>query len=358
MIAATQVARAGTWSPRVAPEVLGTRETATVEARHRCIHLLDRFELESGEVLRDVRQAYYLDGTLNAARDNLVVVCHALTGSADAAGDWWSDIVGPGRAIDTRRYAVLCANLLGSCYGTTGPSDPARRPFPRVTTRDMARLTERLVASLHVSSIALVVGGSLGGMVAMGLAASVPQLVRRAVILAAPAAHPAAAIGWNHVQRRIVSLAGEEGLEIARMVAMLTYRTPAELERRFARAAHADGGLAVERYLDHQGRKLRARFDVHSYLALLDAMDAHDVGRDRGGIEAALAPIADRITGVGIPGDVLYAATDVRGWTDAVGARYREIHSIHGHDAFLLEHEQVAVLLQEALGPASTRGPV
>src|SRR4029077_19659688 len=118
--------------------------------RHRRVQLLDRFELESGEVLRHVEQAFFLDGTLNEARDNLVVVFHALTGSADAVGDWWRDVVGPDRAIDTSRYAVLCTNLLGSCYGTTGPSDPARRPFPEVTTRDMARLVGQLVESLHV----------------------------------------------------------------------------------------------------------------------------------------------------------------------------------------------------------------
>ena len=140
--------------------------------RHRRVQLLDRFELESGEVLRHVEQAYFLDGTLNEARDNLVVVFHALTGSADAVGDWWRDVVGPERTIDTNRYAVLCTNLLGSCYGTTGPSDPARRPFPDVTTRDMARLVGELVQWLQVPSIALATGGSLGGMVAMEFAAT------------------------------------------------------------------------------------------------------------------------------------------------------------------------------------------
>jgi homoserine O-acetyltransferase len=324
---------------------------APAAARHRCLHLAGDVTLESGVVLRDVRQAYYLDGALNAARDNLVVVFHALTGSADAAGDWWRDVVGPGRALDTSRYAVLCANLLGSCYGSTGPADPAHRPFPLVTPRDMARLVARLVDALHVRSVALAVGGSLGGMVALELAATFPTLARRTVVLAAPAAHTAAAVGWGHVQRRAIAVGGEAGLEVARMVAMLTYRTADELEARFGRRDDdAGGGFAVERYLTRHGARLRARFDLHSYLALLAAMDAHDVGRDRGGVAAALAPAADRLVGVGTPGDLLYCAADVRAWTAAAGAEYRELRSVTGHDAFLVEHAQVSAVLADALG--------
>ncbi|HVS60609.1 MAG TPA: homoserine O-acetyltransferase, partial [Gemmatimonadaceae bacterium] len=318
-------------------------------ARHRCVQLLDRFELESGEVLREVEQAYFLDGSLNEARDNLVVVFHALTGSADAVGDWWRDVAGPGHAIDTNRYAVLCTNLLGSCYGTTGPADPARRPFPDVTTRDMARLVGQLVESLHVPSVALAIGGSLGGMVAMEFAAIYPGLTRNVVVLAAPAEHPASAIAWSHIQRRAIAAAGEEGLEIARMIAMMTYRTAGELADRFGRAAHEAGGFAVERYLSRHGEKLRARFDVHTYLTLLGAMDSHDVGRGRGGVASALRPVKGKIIGVGIPGDLLYDPLDVRRWTEAAGAEYREIASPMGHDGFLLEGAQVSALLREVL---------
>jgi homoserine O-acetyltransferase len=318
------------------------------------VQLLDRFELESGEVLRHVEQAYFLDGTLNEARDNLVVVFHALTGSADAMGDWWRDIVGPDRALDTNRYAVLCTNLLGSCYGTTGPSDPARRPFPEVTTRDMARLVAQLVEWLHVPSVALAIGGSLGGMVTMEFAATYPELVRNVVVLAAPAEHPASAIAWSHIQRRAIAAAGDDGLEIARMIAMMTYRTAGELAERFGRDEHETGGFAVERYLSRQGEKLRARFDVHTYLTLLGAMDSHDVGRGRGGVANALRPVKGRIIGVGIPGDLLYdPALDVRRWTEVAGAEYREIESPKGHDGFLLEGAQVSGLLREVLGGSS-----
>ncbi|MGI8402688.1 MAG: alpha/beta fold hydrolase [Gemmatimonadaceae bacterium] len=324
--------------------------------RHRRVQLLDRFELESGEVLRDVEQAYFLDGTLNEARDNLVVVFHALTGSADAVGDWWRDVVGPDLAIDTNQYAVLCTNLLGSCYGTTGPADPAHRPFPDVTTRDMARLVGQLVEWLHVPSVALATGGSLGGMVAMEFAATYPALARNVVVLAAPAEHPASAIAWSHIQRRAIAAAGDEGLEIARMIAMMTYRTAGELADRFGRQELDGGGFAVERYLSRQGEKLRARFDVHTYLTLLRAMDSHDVGRGRGGIANALRPVKGKIIGVGIPGDLLYdPVLDVRSWTEVAGAEYREIESPKGHDGFLLEGEQVTSLLRDVLDGTAGR---
>ncbi|MEA2766673.1 MAG: bifunctional aspartokinase / homoserine dehydrogenase 1 [Gemmatimonadaceae bacterium] len=329
------------------PSVSGTGEPA----RYRRVQLLDRFELESGAVLRDIEQVYFLDGALNEARDNLVVVFHALTGSADAVGDWWRDVAGPDLAIDTNRYAVLCTNLLGSCYGTTGPSDPARRPFPEVTTRDMARLVGELVQSLHVPSVALAIGGSLGGMVAMEFAATYPALTRNVVVLAAPAQHPASAIAWSHIQRRAIAAAGDEGLEIARMIAMMTYRTAGELAARFGREERVGGGFAVARYLSRQGEKLRARFDSHTYLMLLDAMDSHDVGRGRGGVAHALSPVKGKIIGVGIPGDLLYDPTlDVRSWTEVAGAEYREIESQKGHDGFLLEGAQVSALLRELLG--------
>jgi homoserine O-acetyltransferase/O-succinyltransferase len=316
------------------------------------IQTIPEFTLESGGVVRDLRQAYFLDGELNEQRDNLVVIFHALTGSADALGDWWKGVIGRGRAIDTTRYAVLCANLLGSCYGTTARWTSADGPYPRVTTRDLARLSYRLVEELEVESVALATGGSLGGMVALEWAATYPALTRSTAVFAAPAAHTAAAIGWNHIQRRIIAAAGETGLEIARMVAMMTYRTGVEFEQRFGRATEAAGNFQIESYLDNHGRKLRARFDTRSYLALMAAMDSHDVGRGRGGAAPALRRYEGRLIGVGIPGDLLYSEDDVKRWVEAAGAEYREIHSVRGHDAFLLEPDQVAAILDDALSAA------
>lgn len=308
-------------------------------------------------MLDEVVQAYHLDGELNRERDNLVVVFHSLTGSADAMGGWWREVAGPGKALDTRRHALLCANLLGSCYGTVGPWQRTGDPPPPITPRDQARLIGRLVEELGVRSVALATGGSLGGMVALEWAALFPELTRAVVVLAAPAAHTAQAIGWNHVQRRAVEIGGEEGLALARMVATLTYRTADEFEGRFGRDRDGEGRFQVQRYLSHHGEKLVARFDAASYLTLMGAMDAHDVGRGRGGVRAALEPFRGRLVGVGIPGDLLYSDADVRRWTEEAGAEYREVRSVHGHDAFLLEVGQVSGILSEMLADAGTVSP-
>lgn len=319
--------------------------------RWQRVHTVPRFELESGAVLQELRQAYYLDGALAPERDNVVLVFHALTGSADAAGGWWRELIGPGRAIDTRRHAVLCANLLGSCYGTTGPADLDAGEFPAVTPRDMARFTALLLDELGIDAPLLVVGGSLGGMVAQEWAATFPARTRQVVVLAAPASHTAHAIALGHIQRALLDT-GPRGIELARQVAMLSFRTDRELGLRFGRDRDDTGRWEVANYLDHQGRKLARRFDAASYRTLLDAMDAHDVGRDRGGVERALGGVAGRVTAVGISGDQLYSAAEVRGWAEACGAAYRELQSVHGHDAFLLETEQVGSILAEALDAA------
>jgi homoserine O-acetyltransferase len=315
------------------------------------VHVTPRFALESGEILRDVKQAYVLEGALNARRDNLVLVFHSLTGSPESLGGWKGEVIGPGKAIDTDRWAVLCPNLLGSCYGTTytrGAFEPAGPP--RVSTRDQARLAFELVEALGVRRVALATGGSLGGMVTLEWAATYPAHARAAVVFAAPVAHSAWALGWNHVQRQAVEAAGPAaGLAIARMVGMLTYRSPAELESRFARLPGEGETFAVQSYLTHHGAKLVARFDAESYLTLLDAMDGHDVGRGRGGVAAALSAFEGLLVGVGITSDVLYPEDEVRRWVRAAGAESRTLPSPHGHDAFLLESGPVGEVLAEAL---------
>lgn len=301
------------------------------------------FELDSGEVVPELVQACRVYGRLNARRDNAIFVFHSLTGSPDAA-EWWGGVVGPGCALDSNRYAVFCPNLLGSCFGTRGLREDAA-----VTPRDMARLAARLVAAHGITSVALATGGSLGGMVALEWAAELKSLSRSVVVFAAPAAHTAFAIGHNHVQRRALELGGERGLALARMAAMLTYRTAAGFERRFGRERRADGVFQVQSYLDYQGEKLVARMEPAAYLRLIDAMDAHDVGRGRGGVAAALRSARTRLLGVGITGDLLYPPEDVREWTALAGADYRELASPHGHDAFLLEPAGVDALLRGVL---------
>lgn len=306
------------------------------------------FRLEAGIELPEVRQAFRLYGRPPDDGTDLVVVFHALTGSSRVE-EWWGDVVGPGKALDTGRWTVLCPELLGADGDPTSLPDAVLRGDAAITPRDQARLTARVVGELGVRRVKLATGGSLGGMVALEWAALGARATDAVVAFAAPAAHPAAAVGWNHIRRRAVRAAGAEGLAIARMIGMQTYRTPEELERRFGRDRDERSGFRVASYLRHHGRKLVDRYDPESYLVLLDAMDAHDVGRARGGTSAALAPFPGRLVGVGIPGDRLYREEDVRGWVRASGAEYRTIESVRGHDGFLLETGQVGSILRDAL---------
>lgn len=305
--------------------------------------------LDDGTKLPEVEQAYTLHGEIDEGGTNLVVVLHALTGDPHVQR-WWPEVVGPGRALDTDRWAVVCPGLIGSPYGTTRP------PLgTRVTPRDMARLTTRLAAALGAPRPALVTGGSLGGMVALEWVAADPHSTEAAVVFAAPGAQPASAIGAGHLQRRALELGGRDGLALARMAAMLTYRTDREFEHRFGRERRADGRFEMQSWLDHHGRSFVDRFDVESYSLLLDAMDAHDVARNRGSLDDALGEFGGLLVGVGVPGDVLYSAESVRRWVKAAGAEYESIESIRGHDAFLLETDQVARILGGVLARVEGR---
>ncbi len=327
-------------------------------------------QLEGGATLSTITVAYRHDGPPPPAPQVLLV--HALTGSADAAGDWWAPLIGPGRPLDTHRVGVLCANLLGGRYGTTGPCSPdpltghpygAR--FPPVSVRDQARAQWALLDSVGIGRLALVVGGSLGGMVALEVALQRPAAVHTVMPIAAPAATGPLAIAWDHLQLELIERLGEDGLDLARRLAMTTYRSAADFEARFGRRRDADGRYAVASYLEHQGRKLVDRFDRDTYRVLVAAMDGHDIGRDRGGSREALRRLArggTRLLGVGIAGDILYGPDQVRelvGLSRAAGveAAYRELRSIKGHDAFLVEWEQLGRLLAEAARGA-TGGPL
>ncbi len=311
--------------------------------------------MESGQRIEALRVHYRVEGTLSAARDNVVLVVHALTGTVHAT-EWWKGVAEAGGAIDPTRHAIVTVNLLGGCDGTTGPSNQDPDALPAFTTRDQAVVLARVLDALGVDAPLLICGGSLGGQVTLEFAATCPQRVREAVVLAAPAAQTAQGLAWNAIMRRAIELGGvREGLALARMVGMLSYRTPHGLERRFGRARSGNDTFLINDWLDAHGEKLVGRFDATSYRALIDAMDTHDVGRGRGGIAAALTPVAHRITGVGIPGDQLYPAECVREWTSAIKARYVDLPSEHGHDAFLLESAQVSVILREAIARAEAR---
>ncbi len=340
----------------------GTRETGEGGVR---LAPLGPFWLESGVALPSLTVAYRHDGPLPPAPQVLVV--HALTGSADAAGDWWAPLIGSGRPLETRRVGVLCANLLGGRYGTTGPTsrDPATgrpygRRFPGITVRDQARAQLALLDALGIPRLSLVVGGSLGGMVALEVALERPGLTDVVMPIAAPAATGALAIAWNHLQLELVERLGEDGLDLARRLAMTTYRSEVDFGSRFGRRIGPDGRFEVTSYLEHQGRKLLDRFDADTYAVLVRAIDGHDIGRDRDGPEAALRRLAGggtRLVGVGIEGDILYGPDQVLHLVRlarlaGVDAAYREIRSTKGHDAFLVEWDQLRELLIDALGRA------
>jgi homoserine O-acetyltransferase len=324
---------------------------------------LGPFTLENGTTLPELTVAYRHDGPPPGTAPQVLVV-HALTGSADAAGDWWAPLIGEGRAFDTRRVGVLCANLLGGRYGTTGPTSlhprtgrPYGPGFPSVSVVDQALAQWRLLDALGAGELALATGGSLGGMVALEVALARPGAVRHVVPIAAPASIGPLAVAWNHLQVELIEQLGLEGLSLARELAMTTYRSETDFAERFAGSREADGRPSVVSYLDYQGDKLVDRFDPATYRTLVGAMDSHDIGRARGGPEAALGRLAGggvALTGVGIQDDILFGPRQVRALVDAaraagVPAGYREIRSNKGHDAFLVEWAQLTDLLREAL---------
>ncbi|QWS34350.1 homoserine O-acetyltransferase MetX [Curtobacterium aetherium] len=339
-----------------------------------------------------VRVAYETWGTLSPDRDNAVLVFHALTGDSHVAGPpgpghrtagWWGDVVGPGLAIDTDRFFVIAPNVLGGCQGTTGPSSVAPdgvewgSRFPFVTVRDQVATQGRLADRLGIDRFAAVVGGSMGGMHALELAVTQPERVARLAVLATTAQTTADQIAANSLQRAAIQMdpgfAGGDhhdaepgegphrGLALARRMALMTYRAPDELNGRFARSWQSDvsplgddGRFSVESYLDFHGNKFTRRFDAASYVALTHAMDSHDVGAGRGGVDAALARVTARTLVVGVSSDRLFPVEDqhriASGVRDTLdGDRSAVITSEFGHDGFLIEHEAVGAHLRRLL---------
>lgn len=338
----------------------------------RFLRLPGSFVLESGERLRGVEIAYRTWGALSPARDNAVVVCHALTGSADV-DRWWGGLLGGGRALDPEVDFVVAANLLGSCYGTTGPLSPRagagmHRPgdapwagdFPAITVRDQVRLQQKLLDALAVERVRLVVGGSLGGMQALEWGVLDRGRVESLAVLSAPARHSPWGIALSELARRALLLDPRfrgghypaddppvAGLALARAIAMTSYRSHPGFEQRFGRDRR-EGSFEVARYLEHQGRKLVERFDANSYLALLGAMDSHDLARDRGSLETVLRGLDLPVLVVGSSTDVLYpVAEQLELATLLPAAEYVELATAHGHDAFLIEQEAVGRVVGE-----------
>ncbi len=347
-------------------------------------------DLERGGHLPDVTVAYETWGALNAAADNAVLIEHALTGDSHVIGSagpghptpgWWEGLIGPGAPLDTDRLFVVATNVLGGCRGTTGPASaaPDGRPwgsrYPVLTIRDQVAAEAAVADLLGVRRWAAVIGGSMGGMRALEWAVTHPERVARCVVLAATAAATADQIGWCQSQLLAITsdpdFAGGDyyggrwplaGMGLARRIAHLTYRSEEELSHRFGRDAQPGeepldgrGRYAVESYLDHHAEKLTARFDPNSYLVLTAAMNSHDVGRGRGGIDAALARVRATCVIVDVDTDRCYPPRLSDELAAAVpGAIRRTIRSRHGHDGFLTEVDQAGALFQELLGDGAT----
>lgn len=341
-------------------------------------------DLEYGARLERVEVAFESYGELNAKADNAILICHALTGSAHAAGvheaqqlpGWWDPLIGPGKAIDTNRYFVLSSNVLGGCYGTTGPSslNPAtgkryNLDFPRYSVRDMVRVQKRLAEQLGIDRFAAVIGGSMGGMQVLEWAAMYPEAVGSIVPVSIGSRHSAWAIGLNQVARQAIisdpAWCGgdypdrqqpEKGLGLARAVAMLSYRSFDSLEAKFGRERVSSErellshSFEIESYLNYQGVKLVQRFDANTYLYITKAMDDYDLAEGRGRLSQVLQAMTMPALVMGISSDVLYPEREQRDLAAMLPhAEYNCINSPHGHDAFLIEFPQVAVRLRRFL---------
>jgi homoserine O-acetyltransferase len=353
----------------------GAQRAAFHSPETRYWDLPEPLDLELGGRLEKVRVGYRTWGRLAPDGRNAVVVCHALTGTADV-DSWWARMFGPGRAFDPDRDFVICSNILGSCYGTTGPTsiDPATgRPylgdFPAITVRDMVRVQRALAASLGVRWIPMVIGGSLGGMQVLEWALLYPELVGSVVFIASTARHSAWAIGLSEAQRQAIfadprwregrydpSDPPDAGLGAARMMAMCAYRSMPSFEERFARRPQSEDLFAVESYLRHQGRALVERFDAATYVALTEAMDTHDVARGRGDFEEVLRSIRQPTLVVSIDSDVLYWPAEQREVAALVpNAKLAVMDSPHGHDAFLIDVDRLSDMVVDFRGEERAR---
>lgn len=347
------------------------------------------FTFKSGQVIPGFTLRYETYGTLNATRDNAVVICHALSGDHHCAGwhspadkkpGWWNNLVGPGKAVDTRRYFVVCANVLGGCQGSTGPSSlnpetgrPYGIDFPFVTIRDMVRAQRLLLDHLGVAGVHTVIGGSMGGMQAMLFAIEYPAFIRRVLVMATTGRESAQAIAFNEVGRQAIMQdpawqrgayardAGPRvGLAIARMMAHITYVSDASMDRKFGRkkkdtatgdAYTFDIQFEVESYLRHQGQSFINRFDANSYLYITRALDQFDLEHAYGSLEKAFGLMDAEMLVVGFTSDWLFPPSQNRALALAMlragkRASYAELDTDLGHDSFLLESEELYSLVR------------
>jgi homoserine O-acetyltransferase len=352
--------------------------------------------LESGTRISPVDVAFETYGTLNAARDNAVLIEHAFTGDAHAAGiseetgkpGWWDNCIGPGKPFDTDQYFVICANVLAGCSGTTGPSSinpatgkPYAMSFPVVTVRDMVRLQKMLVEHLGIDSLLAVAGGSMGGMLALEWAVSFPESVRAAIVIASTARHSAQQIAFNEVGRQAIMADPDwnggdyyegnppgRGLAVARMVGHITYMSDESMRQKFGRrlrdreklSLDEEGEFEVANYLKHRGSQFVTRFDANSYLYITKAMDYFDLANGSGSLAEAFEQVDTRFLVISFSSDWLYPSYQSQEIVRTLRRRnhdvaYCELQSNYGHDAFLVEVAEQADLIRGFLASTMNR---
>lgn len=331
--------------------------------------LTQPFVTESGYRFEQPDVAYKTWGSLNSRRDNVILVCHALTGHA-AADEWFPGIFGKNNICDPSKNFIICINIPGSHYGSVGPwstnpqtGRPYRSAFPGITVRDMVRFQQQVLDQLDIRGIQLAIGGSLGGMQVLEFAI-MDSRIKSAVPVAMGMTHSPWAIGISEAQRAAIYAdpkwqdgnyeegnGPDKGLAAARMMAMITYRTPQDYNRKFGRKRQENSDLfQVESYLNYQGEKLVDRFDANSYVILTKAMDTHDVSRQRGSFKDVLSRVEIPVQMVGIDSDHLYPAAEQKELASLLPfGEYSEISSVYGHDAFLIEFEQLGSIIQSFL---------
>lgn len=373
--------------PAPAPPLV-QRQSATF------FHPPQPLRLECGLDLGPITVDFQTYGELSPRKDNAIFICHALTGDSHVAGrrnaddrkpGWWDGFVGPGKGIDTERFFVICANVLGGCQGTTGPNSihpetgtPYGPQFPFVTVADLVRVHQSLVESLGIEKLLSVIGGSLGGMQVLEWAALYPDRIASAIVLASGARLSAQGIAFNAVGRKAIvsdpcfnegNFYGQAqtprfGLALARMIAHITYLSEQAIEQKFGRRLQhreqlcydlaADTEFQIESYLNHQGKRFVERFDANSYLRLTRAMDYYDLERDHGPMSVSLARTAARFLIVSYTTDWLFTTDQSRAVVRALlearrHVTFTELASPHGHDAFLIESE--LPMLAALVGP-------
>jgi homoserine O-acetyltransferase len=332
----------------------------------------ESFALESGGVLPELELAYTTAGTLNGERDNVIWICHALTANADPQ-EWWPGLVGRDKLFDPAVHYIVCVNMLGSHYGSTGPlsdnpltGDPYYHDFPAVTVRDMVNSLELLRSELDIHKIHTCIGGSMGGQQALEWAIMQPQLIENLVLIATNAQHSAWGIAFNEAQRMAIEVdptwpqsrpdAGLNGMKAARATALLSYRNyETYLKTQTSYQPDKTEGYPASSYQRYQGEKLARRFNAFSYWTLSRAMDSHHVGRGRGSVTTALGRIRARTLVIGIATDVLFPVEEQRLLAAYIpDAHYEELESLYGHDGFLIECDQIAAQYKTFLN-ATTR---